>query len=119
MYPPGASPPASIERTYNPLYPVFDWFRSTYPQLKGLNQPPVNGDIPVPQETGHKGYRPLECVQMPGDIMYVPSLWDHSTINIGESQSLLPCCASDNLNFHLISSNFMAVYLLLKIQYIQ
>ena len=85
VYPPGASPPALIERTYNPLYPVLDWFTSTYPQLKGLNQPPVNGNIPVPQEAGHKGYRPLECVQMPGDIMYVPALWDHSTINIGKS----------------------------------
>ena len=90
VYPPGASPPAAVERTYNPLNPVYDWFSATYPQLKSLNQPPVNGDIPVPQDAGHKGYRPLECVQMPGDIMYIPALWDHSTINIGKP-----------FNFHL------------------
>ena len=114
IYPPGASPPASIERTYNPLYPVLDWFTSTYPLLKGLNQPPVNGDIPVPQEAGHKGYRPLECVQMPGDIMYVPASWAHSTINIGKvsfrsdsyysySSAAMLSCGSNNLYpWHLI-----------------
>lgn len=93
IYPPGASPPPSTERTYNPLHPVLDWFTSTYPRLKGLSQPPVNGDMPVPQGAGHQGYRPLECVQMPGDIMYVPALWDHCTINIGEaSLHYFYCC---------------------------
>ena len=30
-----------------------------------------------------EGYRPLECVQRAGDIMYVPSGWNHLTMNIG------------------------------------
>ena len=83
VYPPGASPPISIERTQNPLRTVYDWFHEIYPQLQTLDQPPVNGDIPVKQGVS-EGYRPLECVQRAGDIMYVPSGWNHLTMNIGK-----------------------------------
>ena len=83
LYPPGASAPQSIERTHNPLITVLDWFYTVYPKMGHLDPPPINGDIPVAQGRGHEGYRPLECVQMPGDIMYVPSGWSHQTLNIG------------------------------------
>ena len=83
IYPPGASQPISIERTNNPLRTVYDWFLEIYPLLQTLDQPPINGDLPVSQDSDG-GYRPLECVQRPGDIMYVPSGWSHSTLNIGE-----------------------------------
>lgn len=100
----GASPPIAIESTYNPFRTVHQWFLDIYPTLLPLDQPPLNGDIPVPQrpvgdvEPGVEvglgngaglgggvsgGYRPLECVQRAGDIMYVPAGWSHSTMNIG------------------------------------
>ena len=85
IYPPGASAPQSIERTYNPLETVLDWFSTVYPKMGTLDQPPVNGDLPVAQGKDHAGYRPLECVQMSGDIMYVPSGWSHQTLNLGDS----------------------------------
>lgn len=28
---------------------------------------------------------PLECTQYSGDVIYVPSLWGHSTLNIQQS----------------------------------
>jgi hypothetical protein len=37
----------------------------------------------VTQGPEHEGYRPLECVQVQGDVMYVPATWNHLTINIG------------------------------------
>ena len=83
LYPPGASQPISIERTHNPLRTVYQWFLEIYPQLQSLDQPPIHGELPVHQ-SANEGYRPLECVQMPGDIMYVPSGWNHLTLNIGE-----------------------------------
>ena len=88
IYPPGASQPLSIERTSNPLRTVYDWFLEIYPRLQTLDQPPINGEIPVTQDPD-EGYRPLECLQRPGDIMYVPSGWSHSTLNIGSFNILM------------------------------
>lgn len=31
------------------------------------------------------GYRPIECIQEAGDIMYLPSMWTHTTLNIGDT----------------------------------
>ena len=31
------------------------------------------------------GYRPLECMQRPGDLLYLPASWSHLTLNIGEA----------------------------------
>jgi histone arginine demethylase JMJD6 len=84
LYPPGASPPRSLERTHHPLGTVSDWFNEVYPKLTRLGQPPINGGLPVTQGPEHEGYRPLECVQMQGDVMYVPATWNHLTINIGK-----------------------------------
>jgi hypothetical protein len=88
VYPPGASPPPAIERLYNPLRTVNDWFTDMYPKLLHLEQPFVHGDLPIHQAMRSEGYRPLECLQMPGDIMYLPASWSHQTINIGEAIGL-------------------------------
>ena len=28
---------------------------------------------------------PLECEQRPGDVLFVPRLWGHGTVNLGET----------------------------------
>ena len=54
---------------YNPSEPHLNWLESVYPTL-------ADGD------------RPLECVQGPGDIVYVPSGWIHATVNIGDTTAI-------------------------------
>jgi hypothetical protein len=34
---------------------------------------------------GEGGYRPLECRQFAGDVLFLPSRWTHLTVNIGET----------------------------------
>ena len=31
------------------------------------------------------GYRPLECIQRAGDLLYLPASWSHLTLNVGEA----------------------------------
>ncbi len=44
-----------------------------------------NGLNVVPMNERMEGHRPLECVQQAGDILFIPSMWSHLTINIGET----------------------------------
>eukprot|EP00596_Hydrurales_sp_CCMP1899_P009883 CAMPEP_0119053198 /NCGR_PEP_ID=MMETSP1177-20130426/74273_1 /TAXON_ID=2985 /ORGANISM="Ochromonas sp, Strain CCMP1899" /LENGTH=588 /DNA_ID=CAMNT_0007033081 /DNA_START=406 /DNA_END=2172 /DNA_ORIENTATION=- len=85
IYPPGASPPPHIERTHNPVRTMLSWFLEIYPKLIDLEYPPIHGNLPVEQGLDYEGYRPLECVQRAGDVMYVPAGWSHGTINIGDA----------------------------------
>ena len=103
LYPPGASPPISLERTHHPLGTVSDWFAQVYPKLSHLDQPPINGGLPVPQGSEHEGYRPLECVQVQGDVMYVPATWNHLTVNIGKIRS----CNSDSVTTSIGERDWM------------
>ena len=32
----------------------------------------------------HVGSRALECEQSAGDVLFLPRLWGHATINVGE-----------------------------------
>ena len=109
VYPPGYAPPQSIERTYNPLKSVFNWYETYYKQLSLLDPPPlesitkssisrsnsndfsnrgeddVDSDSKDQHKEEHSGHRPLECVQLPGDVIYLPKAWSHMTLNIGEA----------------------------------
>ena len=48
-------------------------------------------ELPVAQVRGGRssggvaGYRPLECIQRAGDVLYLPASWSHLTMNIGEA----------------------------------
>jgi len=42
-------------------------------------------ELPAHQPPGHPGYRPLECTQTAGDILYLPAAWSHLTVNVGEA----------------------------------
>lgn len=62
FYGPDQSPPGGIHGGW----PIFDWLREVYPSLKGESMP-------------------RECIQKPGDLMYIPEAWYHATINLADS----------------------------------
>jgi len=77
FYPPSITPPNG----YNSHEPVYKWYDENYATLVAN------------KSDAHR--HPIECFQYPGEIMYVPEGWFHSTINIGETiavagQSALP-----------------------------
>jgi hypothetical protein len=81
VYPPGYNAPSDLEAASNPLFPVWTWFTRVYPRMVGLTKPPLRGS----GEEAVTGYRPLECVQRAGDVVFLPARWSHLTINIGET----------------------------------
>jgi ribosomal protein L16 Arg81 hydroxylase len=52
-----------------PGYGQLDWYNQLYSSLEG-------------------GRRPVECMQLPGDLMYLPDGWYHGVINIDDSLGL-------------------------------
>lgn len=68
FYPPHVIPPGVDEELIDSDYyasdDTLDWYRNTLPTL-------------APHE------RPLECLVMPGDIVFIPSGWWHTVLNIG------------------------------------
>ena len=90
IYPPGFDPPQSIDGNFSPMLPVSRWMEEVYPQLLNYPKPPLNSFISDSQcapvtEYPIYGFRPLECRQHPGDVLFLPSRWSHMTINIGET----------------------------------
>jgi hypothetical protein len=46
----------------------------------------LNGTYPSLMKPGAAASRkPLECVQLPNEVMYVPAGWHHAVLNIGEA----------------------------------
>jgi tetratricopeptide (TPR) repeat protein len=103
VYPLGTNPPKNIIKETHPLRSVWAWFTGVYPIYDDMAQ---NENIVIKKpsllnnhnegnhnKNGNKnknkdqdeGYRPLECVQKPGEIFYLPAGWLHSTMNIGET----------------------------------
>jgi hypothetical protein len=89
IYPPGFDPPHSIDADYSPMLPVSRWINDVYPRLQPYPKPPfaaaandTNSTAPAEAEGG---FRPLECRQLAGDVLFLPSRWTHMTINIGET----------------------------------
>ena len=98
VYPPGASPPAEVQRETHPLRSVWGWFTAAYrlyaeedslQSVKKAPFPKVSADgsytKSVPQSQRHRGYKPLECLQHPGEIVYIPAGWLQSHVNVGET----------------------------------
>ena len=106
LYPPGYSPliPTPPYSTFNPLRRVVDWMEEIYPRMTDFSKPSsthlsydsmeaevdgVNSGLHslnlenTPSDT--KYYKPFECIQYEGEIMYVPAGWQHMTMNIGET----------------------------------
>lgn len=92
VYPPGYDPPQSVDRSFNPMFPVSKWVQDVYPKLDGFPKPPraffpdaSNAPNPVTANGVEEGYRPFECRQHPGDVMFLPRRWSHLTLNLGET----------------------------------
>ena len=80
VYPPGYGPPRDLDAQFPPTLTVWEWFVHYYPQLLGFEKPGF-----VDSDDMDIGYRPLECLQREGDLLYLPSLWNHLTLNVGET----------------------------------
>ena len=76
VYPPGFNAPAEAQARFNPLKPVHAWLEDVYPSLR---------DLPVAGSSSAAASRPIECIQRPGDIVYLPDGWAHMTVNVGEA----------------------------------
>lgn len=65
LYPPDGNPPGGMKGDW----PVYDWHTIVYPNLSA-------------------DQAPLECVQGPGDVFYVPEGWYHAVLNLADSVAL-------------------------------
>ena len=59
------------------------------------------------RSSGGAGYRPLECMQRAGDVLYLPASWSHLTLNVGAAigiggQTALP--AEKRCSTHTLES---------------
>jgi hypothetical protein len=64
------------------MLPVSEWVHEIYPQLQQYPKAPLSLDA---AGDAVEGYRPLECRQHPGEVLFLPSRWTHLTVNIGET----------------------------------
>ena len=78
LYPPDVSP----ARGYNPFLPTLEWVRRNY-NAKGRWKPSGKH-----KQKGLAVARPVECLQMPGEVLYVPGGWYHSWTSCGETVSV-------------------------------
>jgi hypothetical protein len=105
VYPPGARAPVEVAQETHPLRSVWGWFTSAYSlyaendALLSIPKAPFpkkilsdDGSVSfaksVPQSKKHKGYKPMECMQSNGDIVFIPQGWLQSHLNIGETVSI-------------------------------
>eukprot|EP01039_Chlorochromonas_danica_P001562 gene1562-1707_t len=92
LYPPGYGPPREVDRMFSALDSAHDWLTNYYAKVLAWTneKPPLANSEVLPsleeaEEAAYKGFRPLECMQHPGDVLFLPSMWSHMTMNIGET----------------------------------
>ena len=78
VYPPGYGEPDG--HAIDSLTSMYQWFINVYPLLLSFHKP--NSDI---KPENNISYRPLECTQKEGDVVYIPAGFSHQTINIGDT----------------------------------
>jgi hypothetical protein len=83
IYPPGAQPPKETFEITNPVQSTEYYVKHVLPTLMHHPKPPMEMNVVQPPDVA--GYRPMMCVQEPGDVMYLPGSWQHQTLNIGEA----------------------------------
>ena len=67
LYPPSVGAPPG---GYNQFEAALQWYSATYESLSEAD-------------------KPVECMQYPGEVFYVPEDWYHATINIGETVAVV------------------------------
>ena len=93
LYPPGTGMPPELEKSFNPLRTVEAWFQDIYHQMSDYDIPPTSTWVGMGSKNKNmdnstdysKGFKPMECIQQAGDILYLPAGWSHLTMNIGEA----------------------------------
>jgi hypothetical protein len=107
LYPPGFDVPADMGRTCNALCTVSRWVSDFYPRLQllpdlmewvGASSTSSSSSLSTIAELetrfeqvyalhdlNGQHFRPLECFQEAGDLMYLPDSWLHLTFNVGET----------------------------------
>lgn len=93
IYPPGFHLPIDIQKNWNPFLIPRDLHRATCfedwicnEEIDCLsNLEPITVDFPA--QSKKFSSRPLMCSQYPGDILYLPSGWNHMTLNPSRESS--------------------------------
>ena len=67
LYPPSVGAPPG---GYNQFEAALKWYEKTYDALPDAD-------------------KPVECMQYPGEVFYVPEDWYHATINVGETVAVV------------------------------
>ena len=66
--------------------PALTWFLKEYPKLKAAqSMASASGSASGSSSSGVPPTSFIECVQMPGDVIYVPESWGHVTLNLAPS----------------------------------
>lgn len=86
LYPPGYGPPREADLVFNALNSSFDWYSKVHSLALAFAEDiaPLEPNIESGRSSS-KGYRPLECLQQAGDVMFLPSMWSHMTLNVGQT----------------------------------
>jgi hypothetical protein len=114
LYPPGYNLPDSFGQECHALCTVSQWIQSIYPRMLSLpqvfdvsstatakqfgtsNRDPrdnaslddwsnVFREIYSFNRSANEGFKPMECLQQAGDLVYLPDQWLHLTFNSGET----------------------------------
>lgn len=67
---------------------VLQWLENTYPSLALFEKPNLQlleDQLESNNVSINENYRPFECFQDVNETLFIPSLWAHLTINIGET----------------------------------
>lgn len=86
VYPLGYGPSAEVDRSvFNPTSTVQQWFNRTWPLLSHLPKPPLSSERKESFSFSRDGYQPLQCLQLAGEVLFLPCQWSHLTLNVGET----------------------------------
>ena len=94
IYPPGYDQPNYLYSLQNPFGSVYEWYNDIFLKyIKYLPLPPSllpknhdkNEDNEEYNDDEKYGFRPFQCIQNAGDILFLPTGYSHLTMNIGEA----------------------------------
>ena len=93
IYPPGYDQPNYLYSHQNPLGSVYEWYNDFFFKfVKHLQLPPslLSRDHDKNEDRKEyidkdNGFRPFQCIQNAGDVLFLPSGYSHLTMNIGEA----------------------------------
>lgn len=87
LYPPGFDVPSERFPDYTSLEQVTEMRQNIEAKLALLPSPITfhQANYTWSYHSSSSGYKPLFCLQRAGEIMYLPDLWSHFTVNEGET----------------------------------